>query len=230
MSVNNNMSVREINANAKSARASVKTSVDNAIKSVMSPFSVINAIRRDGGKDFTEFLNFVGLSKKQFGLNADTFGRHFLQLEDCCKLVWDIDNASKLLSKEIAKLRKAIATQDVNKINKAQAKYDEYKRNNVLYVGGVRYVLVAPSTANYKKLLANVIDAKKAEMIANSDESKKRAEKAAKKAKKRAEKAAKARELEINMLRNALICEDVTLSQDDATRKATEIYNKLHVA
>lgn len=226
----NNMSVREINANAKSAKVNAKNMVDNAVNSVLSPFSVINQIRKEGGEEFTNFLQFIGLTRKAFGLNVETFGEHFLQLEGGCKLVWDADSAKKLLAKEVAKLRKAIATKDANKIDKAQTKYDEYKQNNLLYLDGVRYVLVTPSVSNYKKLLTNVIDAKKADLLANSSEAKKRAEKAAKKAQKDAEKAAKARELEINILRNALLCENVSLSHNEATQKATEMYNKLHVA
>lgn len=226
----NNMSVREINANAKNAKANAKNMVDNAINSVLSPFSVINQIRKEGGEEFTNFLQFMGLTRKAFGLNVETFGEYFLQLEGGCKLVWDAESAKKLLAKEVAKLRKAIATKDANKIDKAQTKYDEYKQNNLLYLDGVRYVLVTPSVSNYKKLLSNVIDAKKADLLANSSEAKKRAEKAAKKAQKEAEKAAKARELEINILRNALLCENVSLSHNEATQKATEMYNKLHVA
>lgn len=226
----NNMSVREINANAKNAKANAKNMVDNAVNSVLSPFSVINQIRKEGGEEFTNFLQFMGLTRKAFGLNVETFGEYFLQLEGGCKLVWDAESAKKLLAKEVAKLRKAIATKDANKIDKAQTKYDEYKQNNLLYLDGVRYVLVTPSVSNYKKLLTNVIDAKKADLLANSSEAKKRAEKAAKKAQKDAEKAAKARELEINILRNALLCENVSLSHNEATQKATEMYNKLHVA
>lgn len=226
----NNMSVREINANAKSAKVNAKKMVDNAVNSVLSPFSVINQIRKEGGEEFANFLQFMGLTRKSFGLNVETFCKHFLQLEGGCKLVWDAENAKKLLAKEVAKLRKAIATKDANKIDKAQTKYDEYKQNNLLYIDGVRYVLVTPSVSNYKKLLTNVIDAKKADLLANSSEAKKRAEKAAKKAQKEAEKAAKARELEINILRNALLCENVSLSHNEATQKATEMYNKLHVA
>lgn len=226
----NNMSVREINANAKNAKANAKNMVDNAVNSVLSPFSVINQIRKEGGEEFTNFLQFMGLTRKAFGLNVETFGEYFLQLEGGCKLVWDAESAKKLLAKEVAKLRKAIATKDANKIDKAQTKYDEYKQNNLLYLDGVRYVLVTPSVSNYKKLLTNVIDAKKADLLANSSEAKKRAEKAAKKAQKDAEKAAKARELEINILRNALLCDNVSLSHQEATQKATEMYNKLHVA
>lgn len=226
----NNMSVREINANAKNAKANAKNMVDNAVNSVLSPFSVINQIRKEGGEEFTNFLQFMGLTRKAFGLNVETFGEYFLQLEGGCKLVWDAESAKKLLAKEVAKLRKAIATKDANKIDKAQTKYDEYKQNNLLYLDGVRYVLVTPSVSNYKKLLTNVIDAKKADLLANSSEVKKRAEKAAKKAQKDAEKAAKARELEINILRNALLCDNVSLSHQEATQKATEMYNKLHVA
>ena len=56
--------LNEVRNAATAAKQNVVVSVDKAKAVLNSPFAVINEIKRQGGEEFANLLQFLGISKK----------------------------------------------------------------------------------------------------------------------------------------------------------------------
>lgn len=136
--------LNEVRNAATAAKQNVVVSVDKAKAVLNSPFAVINEIKRQGGEEFANLLQFLGISKKQFGLNPETFGKYLYNdetngnilvtrctkkdLENAELIKYVIDNESyKRASNSIAAFKAVLKRVVADRAATLREESDEYK-------------------------------------------------------------------------------------------------------
>lgn len=226
-----NLTNKEIRVNAKVALTGITASVVNASNELLSPFSVCNQLKKEKGQEFTAFLEFFGLSRKAFGFNAETFGDHYVAVDDnthvltfgvvtdkeVIKAKSDYENAQKAyeVSDKDTDAKKAL--------RKAKTAYNKVFAN-LQKIGDTYYKVLSNTTNDYRKLLKLMVTERKSLLLENSEETRKKAEKAKARALSKAEKE---KSEMINAFKFAVISEHPDFSQGEINEAALQIYNNL---
>lgn len=228
-----NKQVRELSGNATKGVASCVT---NAANVLLSPFAVCNQLKKEKSPDFDDFLTLFGLTRKKFGFNPETFGDHYVALDDNTHVLVsnkvDVCEVNKTQNDyEVARetYNQSDKGTDAKKVlRKATAKYDRFF-TNLQKIGDYYYNVVPCDTKSYTTLLKLMIRERKTWLLAHSDETRIKAEKAKKRAEEKAQreaiKAEKVKAQKINDFKYVAIGADPTLSQDEISKAALQMYN-----
>lgn len=192
--------LNEVRNAAAAAKTNVVVSVDKAKAVLNSPFAVINEIKRQGGDEFTALLQFLGISKKQFGLNPETFGKYLYNDETNGNIL-----VTKCTKKDLANAE----------LIKYAIDNDSYKR-------------ASNSIAAFKAVLKRVVADRAATLRKESDEYKARAANAEKIAKAREKAKAKKAEFEKSIALSTLTSQYLTLQPELSAAEAREKAEKAY--
>lgn len=233
-----NLTNKEIRVNAKVALTGITASVVNASNELLSPFSVCNQLKKEKGEEFTAFLEFFGLSRKAFGFNAETFGDHYVAVDNNTHvLVYGVVDSVDV-SKAQSDYENALETFEVSDkgveakkaLRKAKTAYNKVFAN-LDKINDTYYHVLSNTISDYKKLLKQMVYEQKMFLLENSEETRKKAEKAKERALAKAAKDAKKAEKEksdmINAFKFVVISEHPEFSQGEINEAATQMYNNL---
>lgn len=228
-----NKQIRELSGNANKGVASC---VINATNVLLSPFAICNQLKKEKSVAFNDFLILFGLTRKKFGFNDETFGSHYVALEDgshvlvsSVVLADEVQNAQS----EYDNANKAYeagdkGTEAKKALRKATGKYNKFFAN-LQKIGDTYYNVVPCNTKSYTALLKLMIRERKQDLLQNSTETREKAEKAKKrateKAQKEALKAEKVKAQKINDFKLVVIGSNPTLSQGEINEAAMQMYN-----
>lgn len=228
-----NKQIRELSGNANKGIASCVTNVANV---VFSPFAVCNQLKKEKSPDFEDFLTLFDLTRKKFGFNPDTFGDHYVAVDDNIHVlvsgIVDADNvdfAQSVYDNAKQTFEASDKGPEAKKeLRKATTKYNKFCAN-LQKIGDTYYKVVPCDTKSYTSLLKLMIRERKAFLLANSNETREKAEKAKKRALEKAQreaiKAEKIKAQKINDFKFVVIGQNPTLSQDEVSKAAMQMYN-----